>query len=98
MPFGTLAQPLAPPTRAVPRMEKFIIEGGYPLSGTVLPAGNKNAALPILAASILTEEEVVLRNVPQIRDVEAMLELLRRLGVRTTWLEDNVISLQADEV
>jgi UDP-N-acetylglucosamine 1-carboxyvinyltransferase len=98
MPFGTLAQPLAAPTRAVPRMEKFIIEGGCPLSGTVVPAGNKNAALPLLAASLLTEEEVVLRNVPRIRDVEAMLQLLIRLGVKTSWLEDNVVSLKADEV
>ena len=61
-------------------MEKFVIEGGYPLSGTVDPAGNKNAALPVLAATLLTEEEVVLRNVPRIRDVDAMAELLSRLG------------------
>jgi len=79
-------------------MEKFIIEGGYPLSGTVLPAGNKNAALPLLAASLLTQEEIVLRNIPRIRDVEAMIELLLRLGVKTRWLEDNVVSLLADEV
>ena len=59
-------------------MEKFVIEGGVPLSGTVTPAGNKNGALPILAAALLTDEEVVLRNVPRIRDVEAMLELLAR--------------------
>ena len=58
-------------------MEKFIIEGGTPLAGTVTPAGNKNAALPALAASLLTREEVVLRNIPRIPDVEAMLELLR---------------------
>ena len=62
-------------------MEKFVIEGGYPLSGTVRPAGNKNAALPILAASLLTEEEVVISNVPRIRDVESMLALLEDLGV-----------------
>jgi UDP-N-acetylglucosamine 1-carboxyvinyltransferase len=79
-------------------MEKFIIEGGYPLSGTVVPAGNKNAALPLLAASLLTGEEVVLRNVPRIRDVEAMSQLLIRLGVKTSWLEDNAVSLRADEV
>jgi UDP-N-acetylglucosamine 1-carboxyvinyltransferase len=79
-------------------MEKFIIEGGYPLSGTIVPAGNKNAALPVLAASLLTKEEVVLRNIPRIRDVEAMLELLRRLGVETSWIEDNVVALRADEV
>ena len=61
-------------------MEKFIIEGGAPLSGTLVPAGNKNAALPALAATLLTAEEVVLRNVPRIRDVEAMVELLVQLG------------------
>ena len=62
-------------------MEKFVIDGGTPLSGTVIPAGNKNAALPILAASALTADEVVVRNVPRIRDVEAMLRILRGLGV-----------------
>src|ERR671939_672952 len=98
MTFGTLAQPLVAPTRAALRMEKFIIEGGYPLSGTVVPAGNKNAALPLLAASLLTEEEVVLRNIPRIRDVEAMIQLLIRLGVNTSWLDENVICLRADEV
>src|SRR3712207_8212985 len=51
MPFDSLARPLVLPSRADPRMEKFIIEGGTPLSGTVAPAGNKNAALPALARS-----------------------------------------------
>ena len=63
-------------------MEKLVIEGGVPLSGTVVPAGNKNAALPLLACSLLTDEQVVLHNVPRIRDTEAMLELLADLGVR----------------
>jgi UDP-N-acetylglucosamine 1-carboxyvinyltransferase len=76
-------------------MEKFVIEGGAPLSGTVLPAGNKNAALPILAASVLTEDEVVLRNVPHIRDVEAMLQLLRDLGVQVDWRGANEVVLCA---
>ena len=49
-------------------MEKLVIEGGVPLSGTVVPAGNKNAALPLLAACLLTDEQVVLHNVPHIRD------------------------------
>jgi UDP-N-acetylglucosamine 1-carboxyvinyltransferase len=79
-------------------MEKFIIEGGYPLSGTVVPAGNKNAALPLLAASVLTQDEMVLRNVPRIQDVDAMVQLLVRLGVKVSWLEENVVSLRADEV
>jgi UDP-N-acetylglucosamine 1-carboxyvinyltransferase len=99
MGFGTLARPLEAPERAVhPRMEKFIIEGGYPLSGTMVPAGNKNAALPALAACLLTGEEVVLRNIPRIRDVEAMIQLLERLGVKVEWRDDNVVSLRADEV
>jgi UDP-N-acetylglucosamine 1-carboxyvinyltransferase len=79
-------------------MEKFIIEGGTPLAGTVNPAGNKNAALPALAASLLTREEVTLRNIPRIADVEAMLELLRLLDVKVEWRDDNVVALQADEL
>ncbi|MEO6495913.1 MAG: UDP-N-acetylglucosamine 1-carboxyvinyltransferase [Solirubrobacteraceae bacterium] len=76
-------------------MEKFVIEGGAPLSGTVTPAGNKNAALPILAACLLTSEEVVVHNVPRIADVEAMVELLERLGVITEWRGDNEVVLCA---
>ncbi len=95
MAFDTLAAPLAGPPKAASRMEKFVIEGGVPLSGTVVPAGNKNAALPALAACLLTEEEVVLRNVPRIRDVEAMIELLSGLGVTSEWREDNVLALCA---
>jgi UDP-N-acetylglucosamine 1-carboxyvinyltransferase len=79
-------------------MEKFVIEGGVPLSGTVVPAGNKNAALPLLACSLLTDEEVVLHNVPHIRDTEAMLALLAALGVRVERRDGNVVSLQADGV
>lgn len=66
-------------------MEKFVIEGGAPLSGTVLPAGNKNGALPILAATLLTDEDVTLRNIPRIKDVDAMLALLASLGAAVTW-------------
>src|SRR3954454_19397425 len=79
-------------------MEKLVIEGGVPLSGTIVPAGNKNAALPLLAASLLTDEPVVLGNVPRIRDTEAMLALLADLGVRVDWLEDNTVFLQADGI
>jgi UDP-N-acetylglucosamine 1-carboxyvinyltransferase len=80
--------------RAKP-MEKFVIEGGVPLSGTLTPAGNKNAALPILAACVLTEDEVLVRNVPRIRDVEAMVAILEQLGVRVSWLGPNELSLCA---
>ena len=98
MPSATLAQPLAASDRPHPRMEKFVIEGGYPLSGTIVPAGNKNAALPALAACLLTEEEVVLRNIPRISDVEAMLALLRSIGVEAEWREDNAVALRAANV
>jgi UDP-N-acetylglucosamine 1-carboxyvinyltransferase len=79
-------------------MEKFIIQGGVPLSGEIVPAGNKNAALPILAACLLTDEELVIGNVPKIRDVESMLGLLERLGVKVAWTGDNEVKLQADSI
>ena len=79
-------------------MEKFVIDGGVPLRGTVVPAGNKNAALPILAASVLTSDEVVVRNVPRIRDVDAMLEVLRGIGVAVRWEGDNELALCAADV
>ena len=61
--------------------ESFVIEGGRPLSGSIRAAGNKNAALPIIAAALLAEEPVTLTNVPAIRDVETMIELVADLGV-----------------
>jgi UDP-N-acetylglucosamine 1-carboxyvinyltransferase len=79
-------------------MEKFVIQGGQPLSGEVRVAGNKNAALPILAACLLTEEELRLSNVPRIRDVETQVALLESIGVRARWTGDNELSLQADSV
>jgi UDP-N-acetylglucosamine 1-carboxyvinyltransferase len=77
-------------------MEKFVIEGGVPLSGTVVPAGNKNAALPVLAASVLTEDEVVVENVPRIRDVDAMLGILEEVGVRVDRSDHGVRLCAAD--
>jgi len=79
-------------------MEKFVIEGGRALSGTIVPAGNKNGALPILAACLLTDDEVILRNVPRIRDVEAMTLLLEALGARVEWLGPGEISVDASSV
>jgi UDP-N-acetylglucosamine 1-carboxyvinyltransferase len=79
-------------------MEKFVIDGGVPLRGTVVPAGNKNGALPILAASVLTTEDVVVRNVPHIRDVEAMLRVLRGVGVSVEWRDENEVCLNASAV
>src|SRR3954462_12935 len=97
-----LAQRLRPPSgtaggRRAP-MEKFVIDGGVPLSGTVVPAGNKNGPLPILAACLLTEEEVVVRNVPRISDVAAMIELLEHLGVTIEWRDEHTVALNASAV
>ena len=79
-------------------MEKFVIEGGVPLNGEIRAAGNKNAALPILAACLLTEEDVVLRNVPRIRDTEAQIGLLAQLGVEVERLGENELRLNAGNV
>jgi UDP-N-acetylglucosamine 1-carboxyvinyltransferase len=84
--------------RRIQPMEKFVIEGGVPLSGTLQPAGNKNGALPILAAAVLTDEEVLVRNVPRIRDVEAMLAILTAIGVRVEWRAANDLALCAADV
>lgn len=76
-------------------MQKLVIEGGQPLSGTIVPAGNKNAALPCIAAALLSEEDVILENVPRIRDVDAMLALLENLGVTVEWRDDHELVLNA---
>ncbi len=79
-------------------MERFIIEGGVQLRGTVTPSGNKNAALPILCASLLTDEPVTIRNVPRIRDVEDILALLAGLGVEIRELGRHDLVLHARDV
>ncbi|HEV2736628.1 MAG TPA: hypothetical protein VGV85_17400, partial [Longimicrobiaceae bacterium] len=76
-------------------MPKFIVKGGRPLNGTVRPAGNKNAALPMLAATLLTEEDVVLENVPRIKDVLTLMDLLRTLGAEADWTGDNEVTVNA---
>src|SRR5207302_922610 len=81
--------------RRVKLMEKFLIDGGAPLSGTLVPAGNKNGALPILASCVLTDDEVVVRNVPRVRDVEALLRILASLGVEVSWRGPNEVALCA---
>ncbi len=79
-------------------MDKFIINGGIPLHGEVTPGGNKNAALPLLAACLLTEEPVILRNVPDIQDVKIMGELIQSLGVEIKKLEPSTWQIQAREI
>lgn len=79
-------------------MPKFIVEGGRPLRGTIRPAGNKNAALPMLAATLLTDEPVTLDNVPDIRDVRTLLELLERVGATSEWIGPNRVRVHARDV
>jgi UDP-N-acetylglucosamine 1-carboxyvinyltransferase len=76
-------------------LESFVIEGGRPLSGRVRAAGNKNGALPVLAACLLTDEPVHLRNIPRIRDVDTMVALLVDLGAEVEWQGENEIRVHA---
>jgi UDP-N-acetylglucosamine 1-carboxyvinyltransferase len=76
-------------------VEQFRIEGGQRLSGSISPAGNKNAALPLLAATLLTNKEVTLHNVPQIGDVETTLTLLEQLGAKLERRGDHSVAITA---
>src|SRR6476469_571704 len=77
---------------------QYIVQGGQKLSGTIRPSGNKNAALPIVCAALLTEHPVVLENVPRIRDVETLVELIASTGVDVTWAERNTLHVHAKTV
>jgi UDP-N-acetylglucosamine 1-carboxyvinyltransferase len=77
---------------------RFLVRGGGPLRGTVRPAGNKNAALPILAATLLADGPMELDNIPRIRDVETMLALLADLGATAEWTGPNTIRVDARQV
>jgi UDP-N-acetylglucosamine 1-carboxyvinyltransferase len=78
--------------------ESFVIEGGRPLQGRIRASGNKNGALPILAACLLTAEPVLLHNVPRIVDVETMIELLNDIGVEAEWVGSNDVQVHAATV
>jgi UDP-N-acetylglucosamine 1-carboxyvinyltransferase len=79
-------------------MAEFVIEGGVPLSGTVTPSGNKNAAFPLMAACLLTDQPITLYNLPNIGDVETMGKLLASVGVSVERLNAHSWRLQAQEV
>lgn len=79
-------------------MQKFVIEGGRRLSGSLIPGGNKNEALPALAATLLTEEPVTLRNVPRIRDVEVMCTVIEHLGASVEWIGPNEVRICAANI
>ena len=79
-------------------MPKFVVHGGERLRGTIRPTGNKNAALPMLAATLLTDEDVVLENVPRIKDVLTLIDLLKALGASAEWTGDNEVTVRAANV
>ena len=79
-------------------MEKYVIEGSYPLKGKIRASGNKNAALPCLAAALLTDEEVILENIPEIEDVSVMVRILKHLGSKVTWLGTNKYSIKTTDI
>lgn len=79
-------------------MEAFLIEGGHPLRGTIVPQGAKNEALQVICATLLTDEEVVIKNIPDILDVNNLIKLLMDIGVKVRKLGKGEYSFQADEL
>ena len=79
-------------------MYEYLIEGGYPISGKVTASGNKNAALPCIAASLLTSEPVILHNIPEIRDTNVMFEILKSLGAQVEQLSKNNWKIQCKDI
>ncbi|TME31493.1 MAG: hypothetical protein E6I66_07490 [Chloroflexi bacterium] len=78
------------------RMARFVVEGGTPLRGEITPAGNKNEALPLIAASLLTDDPVTLHNVPRIRDVRGMLEVVSALGAKVEELDERTVRITGE--
>ena len=79
-------------------MESFIIDGGHRLSGFIVPQGAKNEALEVICATLLTDEEVIIRNIPNILDVNNLIQLLRDIGVRVNRLSKNDYSFRANNI
>jgi UDP-N-acetylglucosamine 1-carboxyvinyltransferase len=79
-------------------MQQFVIEGGHPLNGTVRVSGNKNAALKMLAACLLTDEPLILHNMPNIGDARTLIEIMRRLGVEMTWIGESTLRVHAKNI
>ncbi|MBI1276519.1 MAG: UDP-N-acetylglucosamine 1-carboxyvinyltransferase [Anaerolineaceae bacterium] len=79
-------------------MEQFVIQGGKPLSGTIKAGGNKNAAIKMIPACLLTEEPVILRNMPKIGDVLTTLDIMRQLGADVTWVDSSSVRIHAQNI
>lgn len=84
--------------RYLEAMPTFIVSGGHELSGSIRPAGNKNAALPVLAATLMSSEPVTIGNVPRIRDVATLLEIMESLGAGVTWTGPGTVKIDAANV
>src|SRR3989337_973794 len=83
--------------REMPAVQ-YVVEGGRTLHGTIRPSGNKNAALPIVAAALISENPVHLENVPHIRDIETLMELIRSVGAHIEWTAPNSLRISAEHV
>lgn len=79
-------------------MSSFIIKGGYPLKGTITPQGAKNEALQIICACLLTDEKVTVHNVPDIKDVNNLISLIRKIGVKVVKCSEKTYEFQADNI
>ena len=79
-------------------MHEYVIEGGYPIQGTVTASGNKNAALPCLTATLLTNEPVILHNIPEIQDTNVMIEILKSLGASVEKISKNNWKIQCKDL
>ena len=79
-------------------MDEYYIEGGFPVKGTVKASGNKNAALPCIAAAVLTDKPVTLKNLPEIEDVAVMFDIFKSFGGTVTKRAQNEYTLQLKEV
>ena len=79
-------------------MHKYLVEGGFPIKGKIKANGNKNAALPCIAATLLTDEEVTLKNIPEIEDVHVMLEVLKYLGCSVKKLKDHEYKIKTNDI
>src|SRR5213079_1620868 len=77
---------------------QFVVEGGRSLNGSIRPSGNKNAALPIVAAALISPNPVHLRNVPRIRDIETLVELIRSVGASMEWVGQNELDVHAKDL
>src|SRR3982074_299966 len=89
-----MSDPTAGPASPI----QYVVEGGHRLAGTIKPSGNKNAALPIIAAALLTEHPVTLENVPRIRDTETLVELIRSVGASAEWQARNTLVIHANSI